>query len=157
MDKIRIFSIGFFILGALVLEHFGLFKNPQIFGLFLDAIGAYFLAQSFITKKLEDIVSEAWGNESPKYPGGTSENLGISLYQQSKEAITGFCILTAGFISQGIGVVYPEFTLPYPVGGLVVTMGLLVIALFHTRLFNRERVGRIIEEKDKEMSKKGYR
>lgn len=155
MEQTRTLFLAFFILAALILEYFGFLRNLQIFGLFLDVIGAYFLAQSFIAKKLEDIVAEAWGNESKNYPGGTSDNLGISLYQQSKEAITGFLVLMTGFIFQGIGVAFPELTLPCSVGAFSVIIVLGVIAVIHKKLFNRERVSRIIEAKDKEMSKNG--
>lgn len=156
MNKTKLFVISLFLVSALGLEYFGFLKNPQIFGLFLDVIGAYFLAQSFITKKLEDIVSEAFGNSSKNYLGGTSENFAVSLYQQSGEAITGFLILTSGFIFQGIGVLHPEFLLPPWVGASVVIIGLVAIIGIHKKLFNYERASRRIEKADKEMSKKGY-
>jgi len=65
-----------FVIMAIVLEYVGYLKHFQILGLFFDIIGAYYLAQSSITKKLEDVVCESFGDENEKYPGGLSDNLG---------------------------------------------------------------------------------
>ncbi len=142
-----------FIIISLVLEYFYLLDRLSIFGLLLDIIGAYFLAQSFITKNLEDIVCESYGNEGKKYPGGLSENLGISLYQQSIEARTGFIILTLGFIFQGIGNLYPTFTTPPYITIILILLMFLLIIIIHKILLEPKRISKKLEKKDIEISK----
>jgi len=136
------------------LEYFRFLDHPSIFGLFLDIIGAYFLAQSFITKNLEDVVCESWGNKGGKYPGGLSDNLGISLYQQSVEARTGFLALACGFVLQGIGSIYPTFKMPPYVAIGFVLLILLAIIIVHKILLKPERISKKLKKKDTEISKK---
>ena len=148
-----IFIFGFMVTGF-VLEYFRFLDNPSILGLFLDIIGAYFLAQSFITKSLEDVICESWGNEGGKYPGGLSENLSISLYQQGIEAKTGFMVLTIGFIFQGIGNLYSTFIVPPYIGFGFILLILLVIVIVHKILLKVDRISKNLEKKDIEISKK---
>ena len=135
------------------MEYFRFLDHPSIFGLFLDIIGAYFLAQSFITKNLEDVVCESWGNKGGKYPGGLSDNLGISLYQQSVEARTGFLVLTCGFLLQGIGNIYPAFKTPSYVAIVFVLLVFLAIIIVHKILLKPEKISVKLEKKDREISK----
>lgn len=128
------------------MEYFRFLNHPSVLGLFLDIIGTYFLAQSFITKNLEDIVCESWGNEGGKYPGGLSENLSISLYQQSVEARTGFLILALGFILQGIGNIYPAFEAPRYAGIGLILLILIVIIVVHKILLVPERIFKKLEK-----------
>lgn len=130
------------------MEYYRFLDHPSVLGLFLDIIGAYFLAQGFITKNLEDIVCESWGSEGGKYPGGLSENLSISLYQQSVEARTGFLILALGFILQGIGNIYPAFEAPHYTGIGLILLIFLIIIIVHKILLVPERISRKIEKTD---------
>ena len=68
-------------------------ENPQIIGLILDILGAFYLAKGFMFKKLAEIVAEAFGNDYPGLPGGMSENIAVSLYRQRVEAIIGSLFL----------------------------------------------------------------
>lgn len=64
-----------------------------VFGLTLDILGAYYLAQSFITKGLEDLTFEGTAGY------GSPPNLRYirsNLYQKA-EAIIGFTLLALGF------------------------------------------------------------
>lgn len=130
-----------FVIGTLVSGFFCLLDNPQILGIWLDIIGAYFIAQGFMTKKLRDIVCEAWGDTNEKYPGCFSENLAISLYEQTIDAWTGFIILSFGFIFQGIGTIYSGLFLPYYSGPLFVLIVLLVSNVIQRKLcFPAEKI-----------------
>ncbi len=135
------------------MEYFRFLDHPSILGLFLDIIGAYFLAQSFITKNLEDIVCESWGNKGEKYPGGLSDNLGLGLYQQSIEARTGFLVLAFGFILQGIGSIYPTFKTPPCIAIGFILLILLAIIIVHKILLKPEKISKKLEKKDTEISK----
>lgn len=148
--KTKILS-GFIVIGV-ILEYFRFLDYPSILGLYLDVIGAYFLAQSFITKNLEDIVCESWGNRGKQYPGGMSENLALSLYHQRIEARTGFIVLTIGFILQGIGNLYSKLMLPSYVSAISVLLLLVIIKILHKIILKPERITQILERKDREVS-----
>lgn len=67
-----------------------------VFGLTLDVLGAFYLAQSFITKGLEYLTFEGTSGY------GSPPNLRYirsSLYQKA-EAQIGFCLLATGFVLQ---------------------------------------------------------
>jgi hypothetical protein len=67
-----------------------------VFGLTLDILGAYYLAQSFITKNLEDLTFEGTsGYGSPPNLRYIKSNL-----LQKAEAQIGFSLLALGFILQ---------------------------------------------------------
>ena len=138
---------------AIVLEYVGYLKHFQILGLFFDIIGAYYLAQSSITKKLEDVVCESFGDENEKYPGGLSDNLGQSLYQQSIEARTGFIILSIGFIFQGVGTLHSSWEIWRFGGTGFIILILATVSIVHGRLFGRDRISKKILNKMEKMSK----
>ena len=143
-----------FIITAIILERLGYLSHPQVLGIFFDIIGAYYLAQSFVTKKLEDIVCESSGNKSDKYPGSLSENLGQSLYQQTIEARTGFVILTAGFIIQGVSIEHPDWNIDKYWGAGSILLLLIGVSFIHWKLFNGAKISKKLEDKDREISKK---
>lgn len=149
----KYFLIGFVAI-AFVLECVGFLTHSSILGLFLDIVGAYFLAQAFVIKKVEEIISESWGDEGEKYPGGLSENLGISLYAQSIDARTGFIVLMLGFVLQGIGNLYPNLKMPSFIGFFFITAILLMIYCIHKKMKNPKRINNILSKKMAEMSKK---
>jgi hypothetical protein len=69
-----------------------------VFGLTLDILGAFYLAQSFITKNLEDLTFEGTSGY------GSPPNLRYirsNLYQKA-EAQIGFILLTFGFALQSL-------------------------------------------------------
>jgi hypothetical protein len=69
-----------------------------VFGLMLDILGAFYLAQSFISKNLEDLTFEGTSGY------GSPPNLRYirsNLYQKA-EAQVGFCLLTIGFVLQSL-------------------------------------------------------
>ena len=141
-----------FIIVTLCLEFFGLLDNIQIIGIVLDIVGAYLLAQGFITKNLEDIVCEAWGNKNKNHPGCFSENLGISFYKQNIEARSGFAVLALGFICQGTGMAMTSLAIPYNLGAGSILIILLAVHIIHRMLFDNERILKKLEAKDYEIS-----
>jgi hypothetical protein len=146
-----IFLSGFIIVGV-ILEYFRFLDHPSILGLYFDVIGAYFLAQSFIAKKLDDIVCESWGTRNKYYTGGMSENLGQSFYQQSVEARTGFLVLLLGFTLQGIGNLFPEFRLPIYTAATAICILLITLLITHRLLLKPERIAKLLDTKDRELS-----
>lgn len=149
----KVIPITFLII-AIILEWANYLSHIQVLGIFFDIIGAYYLAQSFMTKKLEDIICESWGNQSNKYPGGLSENLGQSFYQQAIEARTGFVILAVGFILQGISIQHPEWEIPECLGAGSIAILLIIVSIVHWKLFDAAKISKKFDKKDKGMSKK---
>ena len=127
-------------------------ENPQIIGLILDILGAFYLAKGFMFKKLAEIVAEAFGNDYPGLPGGMSENIAVSLYRQRVEAIIGSLFLFFGFLLQGVGVALPNIKIPLCISILFVTI-IFITELLRRYLCSNERM--ILEKiynKDKEIS-----
>ncbi len=104
--------------------------TPQIFGLILDILGAFYLAKSFIFKRRRDIEAEAYGDDiEGKYPGGFSDNLRVSFFRQRDEAIIGFLFLLLGFILQGAGVLFLDFIIPVSARELFVYLIIILVVV----------------------------
>jgi len=136
-----------FVILSISLEYYNYLNHPQVLGIFLDIIGAYYLGQSFVTKNLDDIVCESWGSESNKYPGGLSDNLGISLYQRAIEARTGFIILTIGFIIQGVSITHPDWEIIKCLGGSLVILLLITVNIIHSSLLKPDRIVKKMDDR----------
>lgn len=104
-----------------------------VFGLTLDILGAFYLAQSFITKNLEDLTFEGTSGY------GSPPNLRYirsNLYQKA-EAQIGFSLLAIGFVLQSFDYFFLSTDqLPFlnTISVLACVVVLIVVALFLARL-----------------------
>lgn len=132
--KKYIFPVAFIIFIA-VSKWYENLHNLQILGITLDVTGAYYLAQSFIVKSNKDILRDSHGVDR-----SMSTNLAVSFYIQKYEALTGFLILTAGFLCQGYSVIHQNFEVN-PKVSLTIIIGVFFIStLAHCYLLEDKRI-----------------
>ncbi len=96
-----------------------------VFGLTLDVLGAFYLAQSFITKGLEDLTFEGTSGY------GSPPNLRYirsNLYQKA-EAQIGFFLLATGFILQAFDYIYLNKSDSLTIDTYYVLIGVLLISV----------------------------
>ncbi len=133
-----------------------IFSHPQIIGLILDIIGAFYIAKSFIFKTPKDLIAESYGTNYPDkdLTEGMSGNLFRSFYKQATEAKTGFLIIASGFISQAIGLLIPNLEVNLWFGILIILSASLVPLIVFKILFRSGRLDNIEKRTDEELSKK---
>lgn len=131
-----------------------IFSHLQIIGLILDIIGAFFLAKSFVFKKLKDLLAESYGIDYPSkgLTAGMSGNIFRSFYRQAVEAKTGFAILALGFLSQISGLLFPNLTIKWCLGVIVVLLAISVPYIFFKFLFKPSRLDKIENGTEAELS-----
>ena len=119
-----------------------IFSHPQILGLILDIIGAYYIVKSFLFKNLKELLAESYGEDYPQKSlmGGMSGNIFRSFYKQSVEAKTGFVIITVGFLSQAVGILFSRLTVNYFFGFLIILLAVLVPRYIFRILFQPNRL-----------------
>ena len=102
-------------------------------GLMFDITGAFFLAESFVTKRATDVARDVRG-----YWGGNPYQL-ASAMRQSVEARAGFACLTAGFVGQFLA--YSSLVEPAPnrYPAVVVLVGVLGFSTAVVVVRNRGR------------------
>lgn len=132
-----------------------IFSHPQIIGLILDIIGAFFLAKSFVFKTPKDLAAESYGTDYPNkgLTAGMSGNLFRSFYRQAVEAKTGFVILALGFLSQISGLLFPNLTIKWYFGILFVLLAINGPYILFKFLFEPSRLDKIENEAETELSK----
>jgi hypothetical protein len=96
-----------------------------LFGLIIDILGAYFLAQGFISKNLEDLTFEGTSGygHAPNLRYITS-----NLYQKA-EARIGFLLLALGFFLQSFDYLFLSSSQPITISKPSVYISLLLIVL----------------------------
>lgn len=114
--------------------------NLQLLGISLDIIGAYYLAQGFIVKTKKEILRDSHGVDR-----SMSTNLAVSFYIQKYEAITGFTILTGGFLLQGYSTIHPDLEMNSAMSvGLIIGLFSLV-SIIHQYIFKDERILKLLK------------
>jgi hypothetical protein len=133
-----------------------IFSHPQIQGLILDIIGAFYIAKSFIFKTSKDLAAESYGTNYPDkdLTGGISGNLFRSFYKQAIEAKTGFVIIAMGFAGQIVGIVCPNFVMKSWLGLCIILSALLIPQILFKFLFRQVRLDEIEQKAENELSKK---
>ena len=133
-----------------------IFSHPQIIGLILDIIGAFYIAKSFVFKNVKDMVAESWGTDYPdkNLISGMSGNLFRSFYRQATEAKIGFVIIALGFLSQIIALLKPSLEINYWLGFLIISTALITPLVIFKILFRPNRLDNIEIKTDKELSKR---
>lgn len=133
-----------------------IFSHPQIIGLILDIIGAFYIARSFVFKTWKDIAAESYGTNYPDhgYLGDMGGNLSVSLAKQACDIRTGFIILILGFLTQILGILYPSLQINPYYGFVVVGLAALAPILLLKLLCGSDRVDKKTLKADDELSKK---
>lgn len=133
-----------------------IFTHPQVLGLILDIVGAFYIVQGFIFKNSKDLVAESWGTSYPKngYSGGMSDNLFRGFYKQAIEAKTGFVVLALGFLGQIVGILFPELLINFWFGIIIIVSALLIPRILFKYMYKSDRIDRIERSADEELSKK---
>ena len=132
-----------------------IFSHPQIIGLILDIIGAFFLAKSFVFKTPKDLAAESYGTDYPskELTAGMSGNIFRSFYRQAIEAKTGFIILALGFLGQISGLLFPNLIIKWCFGILFVLSAISIPYILFKFLFKSSRLDKIENEAETELSK----
>lgn len=131
------------------------FSHPQVIGLILDIIGAFFLAKSFVFKTPKDLAAESYGTDYPSkgLTAGMSGNIFRSFYRQAVEAKIGFVILALGFLSQISGLLFPNLTINWYLGIIIVLSAISVPYTLFKFLFKSSRLDKVENEAEAELSK----
>lgn len=126
-----------------------IFSHPQVVGLILDIIGAFYIVKSFIFKNLKSLLAESYGCDYPEkgLTEGMSGNLFRSFYKQSVEAKTGFIIISLGFGGQILGVLISNFVVNLWIGFSLIATAVLVPQILFKYLFKNKRLDKI-EQKE---------
>lgn len=132
-----------------------IFSHPQILGLILDIIGAFYIAKSFVFKTPKDLIAESYGADylEKNMTGGMSGNLFRSFYKQAIEAKTGFVIIALGFGGQIIGTMYSNLVVNDWLGFSLVLSSLLIPRILFRYLFRHGRLDKIEQKAEEELSK----
>lgn len=133
-----------------------IFSHPQIIGLILDIIGAFYIVKSFVFKTPKDLIAESYGTNYPDKDliGGMSGNLFRSFYKQAIEAKTGFVVIALGFLSQGVGILIPNLVINHWFGLVIISAALFVPFIIFKILFRSDRLDSIETKTDESLSKK---
>lgn len=133
-----------------------IFSHPQVLGLILDIIGAFYIAKSFVFKTPKDLAAESYGTNCPDkdLTGGMSGNLFRSFYKQAVEAKTGFVIIALGFGGQIVGTIYSNLTVNSWLGSCLILSALLIPQILFMYLFRHKRLDEIEQRAEDELSKK---
>lgn len=133
-----------------------IFSHPQIIGLVLDIIGAFYIAKSFVFKTSKDLAAEYFGTNYPDKDliGGMSGNLFRSFYKQAVEAKIGFVIIAFGFGGQIVGTIYSNLAVDSWIGFCLILSALLIPQILFKCLFRHSRLDKIEQKAENELSKK---
>ncbi len=124
-------------------------SSIQLLGIVFDIAGAFYLSRAFIFKKPADIKSEVYGSANQNFTTSfsTSHNQFFSLYIQGVEARIGFFLLFAGFLLQGIGIVWSFIILPIYVV-LIIGIAVMCISGYARSYFTNPKKLEAIHDRD---------
>lgn len=125
-----------------------LFSKPQLLGLVIDIIGAYYLSRGFIFKNQKEILALAYGDEdlSKQLHGGLSENIAKSLYMQAVEARTGFAVLVFGFALQLCGTMFLNFSVAWWLGIVLIITTLITPHIIFRHFFTTTNLEKLLDD-----------